>query len=353
MKKIFAFLVVVLLTISVFAQAPQKMSYQSVIRKSNNELLANTKIGMKISIIQDSIDGKVVYSETLTPITNSNGLVSIEFGGQTGFSDIIWQDGPYFLKTETDPTGGTTYTITGTNQLLSVPYALAAGTLLISKKGRAYDTYLKDDGSYSGIPRIEVEYPFDSVPTVTDIDGNTYSTVKIGNQVWMAENLRVTRFNDNTSIPKVLDWWYLETPAYCYYNNTSNTDTINTYGALYSWYTVETEKLCPVGWHVPSDEEWTELTDYLGGLAGGRIKESGTVHWRTPNTDAIGDSKFSALPGGYRSSGGFLDIGREGNWWCATEAYDRYIVHDRTYFTRTNFAAGGKGYGMSVRCVRD
>ena len=126
MKRIFTILAVVLLTASVFAQAPQKMSYQAVIRNSSNALVTSTTVGMQISILQGSPTGTLVYIETQTPSTNVNGLVSVEIGGGTGFDTINWANGPYFIKTETDPTGGTSYTITGTSQLLSIPFAFYA-----------------------------------------------------------------------------------------------------------------------------------------------------------------------------------------------------------------------------------
>ena len=128
MKKIYSLVVGLLLTASVWAQAPQKMSYQAVIRNSSNALITSTPVGMKISILQGSPTGTAVYVETQTPSTNANGLVSLEIGTGTvitgTFSAINWATGPYFIKTETDPTGGTAYTIAGTNELMSVPYAL-------------------------------------------------------------------------------------------------------------------------------------------------------------------------------------------------------------------------------------
>ena len=128
MKKIYSILAGLLLTASVFAQAPQKMSYQAVIRNSSNALITSTPIGIKISVLQGTSTGTAVYVETQTPSTNANGLVSLEIGSGapvTGtFSGINWANGPYFIKTETDPTGGTNYTIAGTNELMSVPYAL-------------------------------------------------------------------------------------------------------------------------------------------------------------------------------------------------------------------------------------
>jgi len=128
MKKFFTILVAILVTATVFSQTPEKMSYQAVIRDGSNNLVGNTTIGMRISILQGSESGTVVYAETQAPTTNVNGLVSMEIGGGDGFSGINWGNGIYFIKTETDPTGGNNYTITGTSQILSVPYALYAKT---------------------------------------------------------------------------------------------------------------------------------------------------------------------------------------------------------------------------------
>jgi hypothetical protein len=128
MKKVFSILAAVLLTASVFAQSPEKMSYQAVIRNSSDALVTNTQIGLEVNIRQGTTSGTVVYTETQTPTTNANGLVSIEIGGGSGFNTIDWANGPYFIETKTDPAGGTDYTITGTSQLLSVPYALHAKT---------------------------------------------------------------------------------------------------------------------------------------------------------------------------------------------------------------------------------
>jgi uncharacterized protein (TIGR02145 family) len=128
MKKLFTIVVAVLLTATVWAQSPEKMSYQAVIRDASDNLVTSQAVGMQISILQGSASGTAVYVETQTPTSNANGLVSIEIGGGVGFDTINWANGPYFIKTETDPTGGTSYTITGTSQLLSVPYALHAKT---------------------------------------------------------------------------------------------------------------------------------------------------------------------------------------------------------------------------------
>ncbi|RLD63470.1 MAG: hypothetical protein DRJ01_03715 [Bacteroidetes bacterium] len=128
MKKVFTILAAVLITASVFAQTPEKMTYQAVVRDDNSTLITSTQVGIEINIYQGSASGTLVYTETQTPTTNVNGLLSIEIGGQTGFDLIDWANGPYFIETNIDMTGGTNYTITGVSQLLTVPYALHAKT---------------------------------------------------------------------------------------------------------------------------------------------------------------------------------------------------------------------------------
>jgi len=191
-------------------------------------------------------------------------------------------------------------------------------------------------------------------------NGVTYNTVQIGSQCWLKENLKTTHYNDGTSIPNVTDnaiWETTTSGAYCCYDN--NPSNCNTYGALYNWYAVNTDKLCPNGWHVPSDAEWTTLVNYLGGasVAGGALKEAGTSHWSSPNTSATNSSGFSALPGGYRlgSGGSFNNLGHYGYWWSSTEDYEGY-AWGRTLYN--NHASVGRisydeSYGFSVRCLRD
>jgi len=147
MKKLYTLLMAVVITASVFAQSPNKMSYQAVVRDASNVLVASSSVGMQISILQGSSSGTAVYVEKQTPTTNANGLASIEIGSGTvisgTFAAIDWVNGPYFIKTETDPTGGTTYTITGTSELLSVPYALHAKTV----ENESDTTHWKENGS--------------------------------------------------------------------------------------------------------------------------------------------------------------------------------------------------------------
>jgi uncharacterized protein (TIGR02145 family) len=202
--------------------------------------------------------------------------------------------------------------------------------------------------------------PATVLTTVTDIDGNVYLTVTIGTQVWMAENLKTTKLIDGSAIPLVTDttvWSNLITPGYCWYNNDSNTYA-QTYGALYNWYTVETGNLCPTGWHVPTDADWTTLIDYLGGgaFAGGKLKETGTNHWESPNTGATNESGFSALPGGYRNGiGGFYMIGVRGAWWHNNEIDASTAWTLGIHYSDSNVDGlnANKRHGHSVRCMKD
>jgi uncharacterized protein (TIGR02145 family) len=201
-------------------------------------------------------------------------------------------------------------------------------------------------------------------PNITDVDGNSYKTVTIGAQTWMAENLKTSKYNDGTQIPNVTDytnWSQLTTGAWAYYNN----DSANyaKFGKLYNWYAVNYEtngnkNVCPTGWHVPTDAEWTVLTDYLGGegVAGGKMKEVGTTSWSSPNTDATNTSLFTGLPGGGRDNdGSYYFIGYGGYWWSSTEygtsnAWSRGLYYGLGYAGRGNDV---KRFGFSVRCLRD
>ena len=199
--------------------------------------------------------------------------------------------------------------------------------------------------------------------TITDKDGNIYTSVTIGAQIWLKENLMTTKYNDSTAIPLVTNstaWDILTTPAYCNYNNTTNADTINTYGRLYNWYTVNTGNLCPAGWHVPDTTEWSALITYLGGdsVAGEHLKEVGTAHWLSPNTGADNSGGFTALPAGCRygdNYGVFSDIGNYAGFWVATKSFADYAWYHDINYLKTNIYNGVSydGNGFSVRCLKD
>jgi uncharacterized protein (TIGR02145 family) len=214
---------------------------------------------------------------------------------------------------------------------------------------------------------------------VTDIDGNFYETVQIGTQDWMAENLKTTEFNDGSEIPNVTDdteWSDLSTAAFCWYQN-DEVSYKNKYGALYNWYTVQNGKLCPQGWRVPTDEEWTTLENYLSengfnfdgsigfnGYAKALASDSG---WNPSETiGAPGNTDFpqkrnatgfSALPGGVRDANQrlFGAAGNYGIWWTSSEvnsatAWDRGVDYSLSTLGRVNV---NKATGFSVRCLKE
>ncbi len=476
-------------SVGLYAQPPEKMSYQAIIRSGSGNLLANTAIGMRISILQTTAAGTAVYVETQTPTTTASGLVSLEIGSGTvvsgTFAGISWGTDVYFLKTETDLAGGTNYTISGTSQFISVPYALnakAAQTVTGLADGKLYvgnasgvatqvsvsgDATMSNDGlltiGTNAIGSAEVSdnsltaadlgtgsvgtdeiadgtianadlnkatIPLSGFGAATaavalgsnkitgladptaaqeaatkayvdaleaqllslenklitsgaykaiDVEGNQYDVVKIGSQVWMSENLKTTKYSDGTAIPLVAGTSVPSTPAYFWYADTpSNGDT---YGALYNWYAVDAtsnggKNVCPSGWHLPSDAEWTTMENYLiangynydGTTTGNKIAKSlaASAGWNaSATTGAVGNTDyttfrnktgFTALPGGFRGSSGTFDgIGSFGYWWSATEdgaayVWYRYMSYSSSVVYRTSFF---KELGRSVRCLRD
>jgi uncharacterized protein (TIGR02145 family) len=207
--------------------------------------------------------------------------------------------------------------------------------------------------------------------TVKDVDGNVYHTVTIGTQLWMKENLAAVHYRNGDPVPNITGnalWLEAATGAYCNYNN--DTARVPVYGRLYNWYAVtDPRKLCPVGWHIPSDEEWKQLeiflvmtqiqadnAGYRGTSEGGKLKETGTAHWYAPNLGATNSSGFSALPGGYRLDGyGFMT--ESGIWWTATktnagEAIYRGLGNNESGISRSWYP-GDEILGVSVRCVKD
>lgn len=228
-----------------------------------------------------------------------------------------------------------------------------------AKAVNSMGTSYGNDKSFTTLPEYAKDIVFNADLTygdVTDIEGNTYKTIQIGTQLWMAENLATTKFDDGTDIPLITSnttWTGLTSPAYCWYGNVTVA-----YGALYNWYAVNSGKLCPSGWHVSSDEDWTTLSTYLGGLtsAGGKLKETGTLHWLSPNSGATNTSGFTAVPGGYRYYNGVYNtIKHYGYWWTATEstsanAYARDLSYSYANIDRIN---SDKRSAASVRCVKD
>ena len=206
-------------------------------------------------------------------------------------------------------------------------------------------------------------------PNFIDIDGNVYKSVYIGNQLWQAENLKTTKFNDGTVIPEVenqKDWFKnfstnISQPMLSTYNNDHSFVSKN--GMLYNWYVIDaatngSKNVCPRGWHVPTDTEWSVLEEYLGGAerAGGKMKEVGSLDWVNPNTSATNESLLSALPSGYRLyNGNYAYMGNYGFYWTATEngtshAYFRYLYNETSRIIKNSIY---KSSGFSIRCLKD
>ena len=233
----------------------------------------------------------------------------------------------------------------------------------------------KTNGSTFSIPLCEIDSMYyEEVPgcgTVTDYDGYVYPTITIGTQCWMSRDLKVTHYPNGDTIPNVTDytaWGNLGSnnvdDAYCFYNNDNTTD----YGALYTYAAAigddwerdntEGQGVCPDGWHLPTNEDWTTLLDYLEGetIAGGKMKEIGTTHWLHPNTGATNSSGFTALPSGNRNyfSAGFDYLGYQGFWWSATQYNNNaYFCSVKQDNEEVNYSYGIKSYGFSIRCVKD
>ncbi len=514
MKKIYTLVSAVLLSVSLWAQSPAKMSYQAVIRGTNNTLVIEKTVGVRISILQGNETGSSVYSELHTPTTNSNGLASLSIGGgknTTGdFAKIDWSKGPYFVKTETDVAGGTNYQLTAVSELMSVPYALYAansqpgpkgdiglqgpagkdgingadgkdglqgpkgdqglpgkdgvqgligltgpkgeqglpgkdgvqgsigltglkgeqglpgkdgiqGSIgltgpkgdqglpgkdgiqgpigltgpkgeqgfpgqdgvqgpigLTGPKGDASDLIVSvsegdtlkfNNGSFVIIPGITNANPKQiSYGVLYDGDGNSYKTVKIGKYEWMAENLKVTRYNDGTYIDNITDgnqWLTLTSGAWCYYNNDVTYN--KNYGKLYNWYVLDTttngnKNVCPRGWHAAWEDEWQITIDILGGtfVAGGKMKEVGTTNWSSSNTEATNSSGFSARAGGSMESSGSGMNDNAWFWsrykpnWSTTYQSDLAQSHKiQAYGKALEFGNIKKYIGASIRCVKD
>jgi uncharacterized protein (TIGR02145 family) len=280
--------------------------------------------------------------------TNQSTIVSFEYDMTTSYGHSI--------NATPDTIKGSTYTdvsayVTGLRAKTLYHFRVKAVNSMGTTYGR--DTTFTTPGTGGNKIIFNPDLIYDSV---SDNIGNTYKTVQIGTQTWMAENLKTTKYNDGSAIPLVANgvaWSVLSTPGCCWYTN----DSVS-YGAMYNWYAVNTDKLCPSGWHVPSDIEWTILTSYLGGqsIAANELKETGITHWQSPNAGGTNESGFTALPGGFRNyDGSFTSLRKDGYWWSSTESSTAYAYYRVLFYDSSNSEKddSDKKDGFSVRCLKD
>lgn len=363
------FLLTFILNVTLFGQVPNKMSYQAVIRDSNNELITNTQIGIKISILKGSESGAVVYSETKTPTTNANGLVSIEIGGGSGFNTINWGNDTYFIQIETDPAGGTNYSITGTSQMLSVPYALHAKTADSMMNGVVPGEMLYWNGTEWAI--VEAGNEGDILTFVNNKptwvgSGQTIGTVTnpITGKVWMNKNLGAsqvaTSSDDPASYGDLYQWGRLtdghEKRTSTTTSTMSNSDTpghgnyiTNTVYPT-DWRSPQNDNLwqglnginnpCPSGFRIPTVAEWQEEFDSWAtldsnGAFGSALKlpVTGFRHHDNGAINLVGEMGF------YWAQEAFGDQARSAGF--GSNAGSSYVGADR------------RGMGFAVRCIKD
>jgi uncharacterized protein (TIGR02145 family) len=272
--------------------------------------------------------------------TDGSGIVDITYDVSDADGDVLT------ISLLVSDDGGSTYTFVATQTSGDIGYHITPGT------GKTIVWNFGAEHPNTTNNQIVVKITADDA-YITDIDGNYYSTIVIGTQVWMAENLKVTKYRDGTAIPTGYsnsDWQGLSTGGYAVYGD--DEDNVDTYGYLYNWYaTTNSRNIAPEGWHVPTDAEWTTLIDYLGGssVAGGKMKDN--INWNGTN-----ESGFTALPGGYRdSNGGYIYGGYNSYFWSSTEYSSnsaRYRGLDYNS-SRADRNGNNEKYGFSVRCVRD
>jgi uncharacterized protein (TIGR02145 family) len=374
MKKIFYILAILAFG---FSQAqPQKVNYQAVALTAGGQTVKNQAIKLRLSIVDSSATGTVLYTETHQPTTDGAGQFSVFLGGGIAtvgtFSNIAWGNGKdKFLKAEADVTGGTNYVLMGSSQIVSVPYAIAAGsslssTLLTDSFGNLvtikYDT---NGNSYIAL----IPKPISGCGQVINYLSENYPTVQIGNQCWFAKNLNVGTLKNAYNSSQINNG-IIE--KYCYDNDPLNCDT---FGGLYQWaealqyqngasntsspiptFSGNIQGICPTGWHIPSLNDWKSLEKSLGGRAfAGSNLNADSILWNNFNLISSNNYGFNALPSGFMRPGSFMQKGVVSGFWIVSNFSSS---EDLSFFTQ-----GGATYSqifqlpknnsLSVRCLKD
>jgi len=315
-----------------------------------------TGYGNEISFTTDPV---IVATLTTSEVASFTATTAVSGGNITDDGGApITQKGVCWSSTIQNPTADDSKTTDGqgTGDFTSNLTGLSPGTTYYVR------AYAENSAGIAYAGNV-VSFTTEQITTVTDIDGNVYTTVTIGDQIWLKENLKTTRYNNGDAIPYIADdtQWYNEVTngAYCNMDNLESNGDI--YGRLYNWYAVgDPRKLCPEGWHVPTRSEFSTLSFFLGGenVAGGALKEEGTVHWDDPNVGATNSSGFTGLPGGDRGYMGYFGaMGQSGYFWSSTqESAGRAYFRSLDNYS-TSFLSGSRNWAknsaMSVRCIID
>ena len=370
-----------ILSSMLIAQVPGLMPYQAVALDAAGQILSNTNTTARFKLRALSALGTIVWNEEQAVLTNANGLFTVQLGAINSLQTVNWSQGNLYLQVEVLVSGS--YIDQGSNPLLSVPYAKVAGNINIDVSETG-DTLVIGSGAPIIIPGLSAANPppVDGLPhtcglpgihnetvtygTLTDIDGNVYKTITVNGREWMAENLNVGRFRNGDQIFLVTDnnGWAssILQPFSCYYQN--EVSNACPYGRIYNFYAVtDSRGLCPTGWHVPDNFEWSLLGDAFGGssTAGTQLRTTGTLEagnglWFSPNAGATNQSGFSAVPGGYRSQFGFFTQKNAGGYYWAgqsagsNDGWFHQLLYDNNGLTGNIF--DGR-FGASVRCIRD
>lgn len=389
-KHFFITILFLILALHSYSQSPQGIPYQAVMRNADGSVMASSAVNLTLMIHDGSVNGVVVFQETHALTCNAQGLVSCVVGNgvvsQGNFSNINWGSGAKFLHVMMGTTD------LGTQQLMSVPYALYSDNTNVSISPTG-DT-LTIGGNSVIVPGISASNPtnngglgaqvlvgnttcaneYISVTgcggqTSLTYDGRAYDLVEIGGQCWFADNLATDQYRNGDLIPTGLDnatWAATTSGAYAIYNNDLANDV--TYGKLYNWYTtVDSRGLCPTGWHVPTDCEWMYLEGSLGmtlqeqiafgsrgSSQGGNLKS--LINWDAPNTGATNSTQFSAVASGYKDNDGyFWDFQFTVWFWSSTSnnSNNSFMRQLTATNSKVNRFSVNKLSGNSVRCVRD
>jgi len=392
-------IILTLFSVLLNAQAPALIPYQAVARDAAGQALNNATINARFTIHDGAATGAVVWQELQTVTTTALGLFTAQLGSSVPLTVVNWANGNKFMQVEIDLGQG--FVDMGTQQLLSVPYALFSSNAQHAEySGNGFshvsltgDTLYFQNGEFVIIPGISAANETDGGTTtgttlhtcgapnvhnpdltygsMTDQEGNVYKTIVIGTQEWMAENLNTSIYRNGDEISSLYtdyefaDAWVATASGAWAIPSPSSSYQYCPYGKLYNWYTcVDARELCPTGWHVPTDSDWTILMSFLdpnytgftssSSVAGGLMKSVGTSWWDADNTGATNSSGFSAIPAGGVVGGVYFGPGQMSWWWSSdgssSGALSFYLEYNNSVARRFG---NDSDLGLSVRCLRD